>query len=175
MESDRFCDYQEFMRRELRQYFGAITVWNRGKGGEEVTKSLLKKNKKRLRSGGMRGNGEGMESMTAIESLAEKHEKRKYLETMRNLEHLYGRLCRELYTPNNTDLHRFLRNPRDFGFNYDLKTEHILKLHDDVLCGDVLVDDSNQGDNGDEGDVVQSEDVLDSEDEHENEEETLRF
>merc|ERR1719474_2238468 len=75
-ESDRFCDYQEFMRRELREYFGAITVWNRGKGGVEATKSLLKKNKKRLRSG-----GKTEEKKSKIETLAEKQERREYLET----------------------------------------------------------------------------------------------
>ena len=127
MESDRFCDYQEYMRREFREFFAAITVWQRGKGGEEATKVLLKKNKKRLREGLKPSMESKLESLPAIESLAAKHERKEYLDTMRRLEHLYGRLCRTLYTPDTRDLHRFLRNAHDFGFNYDLKSEDVLK------------------------------------------------
>ena len=66
--------------------------------------------------------------MTAIESMAAKQERKEYMDTMRRLEHLYGRLCRELYTPSHQDLHRFLRNPNDFGFNFKLKNEEILDI-----------------------------------------------
>ena len=120
---DKYMDYQEFMRNELRSYMDLIVQWNNN--DIDDTKSMLKKNKSKLREPFINNNNNNDDHNKPQEkpyyNLIEKEEYKMYLNNIEKLEKFHSRLNRTLYTPNSKDVKNFLKNPNDFGFNYQLK------------------------------------------------------
>eukprot|EP01083_Nonionella_stella_P174301 603848_1 len=148
---DKYMDYEEFMKNELREHMSVIVQWNND--NVEDTKLLLKKNKAKLRMPFMdkykknkqqRAEEEGLmeeevqnnkKRQSILEgktyTLVEKQERKMYLNKMRKLEQMHGRLCRLAYAPTKRDVKNFLRKSDDFGFNYQLKYDVVDKLTTD--------------------------------------------
>lgn len=128
---DRFMDYEEFIKNELRQYLNIIILWNNNDIND--TKLLLKKNKTKLRSPFIDKYSKNIQQIQDENSflnaktftLIEKEQYKTYLNKIQRLEKFLSRLNRTIYSPTNKDSKNFLKNPNDFGFNYLLKYESL--------------------------------------------------
>merc|ERR1712154_258033 len=137
-------DYEEFIKNELRPQMTTIIGWNHGNA--EETKALLKKIKAKLRKpfldkyeknkqqmreeqelDAMEQNEDNKKKSSMLEermfTLIEKEERKNYSNRMQKLEQLHSKLCRTTYAIHPREIRSFLRNPTDFGFNYQLKSE----------------------------------------------------
>merc|ERR1712130_773186 len=153
MGIDKYMDYEEFIKNELRPQMVTIIGWNHGNA--EETKALLKKNKAKLRKPFLDkyeknkqqvreeeevatmeyDNNNNKKKNSILEermfTLIEKEERKNYANRMQKLEQLHSKLCRTTYAIHPREIRSFLRNPTDFGFNYKLKSEE----DDDAIDG----------------------------------------